>query len=496
MKNGIDGGNAFAEGGYGCVFRPALKCKNETGRRNGVSKLMLTDKAYAEYNEVTRFVDVIDKIPNFRSLFTLPYNICTPAPLDKSIDLRGFDKKCSHFIEKGKLSAKTVNHNLNKMRAITLPDGGMDVDMQVKKITGARDFIRLNNSLMRLLKYGIVPMNDRKLYHFDVKDTNVLVDKGFVTRLTDWGLAGMVESKETIPSVISNRPLQSNLPFSNILFNPDTLGRIDAFYNENDNKKNYTYDLLEAFMREEVQRISEDIGSGHYSYLKGIYDDHVFAETDYVLKDEIVGYLTQVVFNWRHPVHGFDAKNYFFKVFLPNADIWGFVTIYMSFLVQSSNQSTEVGVIFTHKLRQLIITNLLYDGHLQIDLRVLMNDLKDLNTVLRSGPPNDLGTEFGVGDKVGVPRTPDTRFLRSTKAITFKAVQTNRKKHLVKLIARAAKNKTKTIRSSEGAKSNERRKGVGVKGLRKRCPNRMHRSKKNGRCVPVSTRATRKGRAR
>ena len=28
----IDGGKAFTEGGYGCVFRPALKCKTEKER--------------------------------------------------------------------------------------------------------------------------------------------------------------------------------------------------------------------------------------------------------------------------------------------------------------------------------------------------------------------------------------------------------------------------------------------------------------------------------
>ena len=73
MKN-IDGGKAFAEGAYGCVFRPSLKCKNEKERKNGVSKLMLVDKAFSEYNEIKKFIKVLSKIPNFRSLFMFPYN--------------------------------------------------------------------------------------------------------------------------------------------------------------------------------------------------------------------------------------------------------------------------------------------------------------------------------------------------------------------------------------------------------------------------------------
>ena len=41
----INGGNALASGGYGCIFSPALKCANttrETGKQQ-VSKLILTD---------------------------------------------------------------------------------------------------------------------------------------------------------------------------------------------------------------------------------------------------------------------------------------------------------------------------------------------------------------------------------------------------------------------------------------------------------------------
>ena len=36
------GGKMIDSGGYGCVFYPALLCKNKTTRRNGVSKLMLS----------------------------------------------------------------------------------------------------------------------------------------------------------------------------------------------------------------------------------------------------------------------------------------------------------------------------------------------------------------------------------------------------------------------------------------------------------------------
>ena len=88
----IEGGKAFAEGAYGCVFRPALKCKTEKNRRDGVSKLMLVDKAYNEFNEINKFVKVLSQIPNYRSLFMFPYNVCKVDSLDKKIDLTSFNK--------------------------------------------------------------------------------------------------------------------------------------------------------------------------------------------------------------------------------------------------------------------------------------------------------------------------------------------------------------------------------------------------------------------
>jgi hypothetical protein len=445
----IDGGKAFAEGGYGCVFRPALKCKTEKNRRDGVSKLMVLDKAYLEYNEISKISKILSNIPNYRSLFMFPYNVCKISPLNNKIDLPGFNKKCNHLSNKANINSKTINKpsNLNRMRSITLPDGGKDVDMKCKDLTHIDDFLKLNNSLIQLLKYGIIPMNYYKVYHFDIKDTNVLVDKEFTTRLTDWGLSGIVESKDNIPSIIANRPLQSNLPFSNILFNPGTLTRIDDFYQSN--KKNYTYKIVETFVKQEILLISKEIGSGHYDYLKPIYNNHIFEDSDYDFHEELVGYITQVLFNWKHSKYGFDLKKYFFKVFLPNADIWGFITIYFAFFTRSKKMNI-VNEDFYKKLRNVITKHLLFDAHKPINLIELVKDIKSLNELLR-------GKEI-ILNSVS-PRTPQTKFLKSTKTINFKALQTHKRKNVEKIMKRAEKNKTKkSSQSNKKAKNNTKKK--------------------------------------
>ena len=142
----IEGGKAFAEGAYGCVFRPALKCKTEKNRRDGVSKLMLVDKAYNEFNEINKFVKVLSQIPNYRSLFMFPYNVCKVDSLDKKIDLTSFNKNCEHFVSKSNINSKTINkkRNLEKMRAINLPDGGKDIDIKANELKSPEDFLKIN----------------------------------------------------------------------------------------------------------------------------------------------------------------------------------------------------------------------------------------------------------------------------------------------------------------------------------------------------------------
>ena len=49
-----DGGSAFIKGGFGCIFKPALQCKENSipVRKNYVSKLIKTKYGKREYTYV------------------------------------------------------------------------------------------------------------------------------------------------------------------------------------------------------------------------------------------------------------------------------------------------------------------------------------------------------------------------------------------------------------------------------------------------------------
>ena len=58
------GGKPINSGGYGCVFKPALKCQGDQKRNDGISKLMTQEHAESEYQIIMRFADKIRQIPN------------------------------------------------------------------------------------------------------------------------------------------------------------------------------------------------------------------------------------------------------------------------------------------------------------------------------------------------------------------------------------------------------------------------------------------------
>ena len=91
-KNNVLGGNALTSGGFGCFFKPALKCKNTklnsgfgsgTGSESSlVTKLMTKKYALDEYKQIQRFKSILEHIPNYQNYFLVDgFSKCKPAEL-------------------------------------------------------------------------------------------------------------------------------------------------------------------------------------------------------------------------------------------------------------------------------------------------------------------------------------------------------------------------------------------------------------------------------
>lgn len=204
----MHGGAALAAGTYGCVFKPSLRTAAAPSRRpDYVSKLMLTQDAVKEFEEVRALIPLLTAIPNYQQYFVFP-----EVPPSKPLPLTSSDKQnfevCTNLEDallggskrkraETSITADNVNAHLDKLAVLDQPDGGISVEAMLDAGMSVDTFVAFNTSLIRLVQ-GIAAMNQRGVVHLDVKSPNMVyrADLG-LTRLIDWGLARQEEALVT-----------------------------------------------------------------------------------------------------------------------------------------------------------------------------------------------------------------------------------------------------------------------------------------------------------
>ena len=375
-----EAGQAIAAGGFGCVFKPAIACKdssiNEKMRRTGyeyITKVMIARYAREEMQEVDRVLPIVKKIPNNKRYFLLDgiFECKNFGPLNAE-DLKGFDSKC-HNLRRSGISSSNVNKKLSSLSAIYIPFGGESVASNMKNL--ARQYIASPTSttvrkrigllvwgLSDALENAVAPMNKLGLVHLDLKGDNMLInenalDKGKMpyVKIIDWGLAGVVP-KSGIAQAAKNRPLQFNAPFSNILFNSSLVNSViwgDCYTNE------ITAAQITSIATQIVVRMVKD-WSGHASYIAQDLQqflapykrqqDRFMILTRKQMPTEpltvIVEYISTILRKYmkNNDSKGlyhcdFDSNAYFSEVYRYNCDVWGLLTSFQNFIEQYSSYS-------------------------------------------------------------------------------------------------------------------------------------------------------------
>jgi len=406
----LKGGKVIASGGFGCIFEPALRCNLPSREidillENGkpqISKLMTTKHAQDEFKQIEKYKKILSVIPNYENYFLVNnFTLCKPSKLTKS-DLKGYQKKCKALKKKG-ISSRDINNSLNKVMAVNMPYGGIDVENFVEnyfvhKFTSS-NIIRLNNSLIDLLVHGIIPMNKLNIYHCDIKDGNVLVEiteTGLITRLIDWGLSIVVDNPEKgIPRKLYRRPFQFNVPFSSVLFNKDFLTLYNNFLELN---KNPDYFQIREFVINYIFIWNDIRGPGHLSAINEMIKKLTIHDLPAIKKDRIKDHFIEYDFTYYYIVEylskilekytnngNLDLMMYFEDVFLKNVDIWGFTMIYIVLyeeLYKSFNSLNEYQMEFINKIKYIIIHFLYENPITPIDVSALVKELTNLNKVI------------------------------------------------------------------------------------------------------------------
>jgi serine/threonine protein kinase len=434
------GGEAIAAGGYGCVFKPVLRCEtrqisskqssskqssskqssSKQRNKNLVSKLLMKEDAFDEMEEIEGILKFIKKNPNNSKYFIIndQVSICKPAPLSKE-DLHNYDKVCLNTkVGQSGINSTNINENLDKLNIINQIDGGKDLDVYIqthyfKKLNNKErvvEFRKLNTSLINLLINAIVKINKDGLYHLDIKGSNILLGKDGNTRLIDWGASfvyhplqntkiqdiysskSITNSKYNIPQRIFNKAIfQFNLPFSIILFfeNFDDIlmDKMDKIKETKLAEKNE----IVNYLAEEIILISlKESGEGHFQlileYMINTYNygnnnnnnNSIFTQKD--AYNVIIQYISNVLLNFLDfSTFKFNLEKFFNNVFRHNIDVYGFLMSYNDFILQDDKKEENI-----YKELAEIIIEFCYStkyASKPIPIKTLITRLKMLNKI-------------------------------------------------------------------------------------------------------------------
>jgi hypothetical protein len=370
------GGKVIGSGGFGCVFRPALKCRGKTRTaKKMISKLMSVKHAKTEYEEIQTFKKLLNTIPNYNRYFLLnDITICKPDTLTNE-DLQNFNNNCSALTDD--YSSDTINSALDKeLQTLNMPDGGMDLQDYMKTID-YKDLPRINNMLIDLLVNGIIKMNKKKVLHADLKNSNILMDG----RIIDWGLSTTYTLSE-IPSKLKNRTVYYNSPFSNILFN----NIFDSMYSQFlSATPNPSYSTTRIFVEQYIQKWFDYRGRGHYNlikrFFKCLFVDSVSTNPNEIAMDFIIDYITTVLTEYTKNGK-INLLKYFTEVYVLIIDVYGFITVYLYILELLADNYTKLNqseLKLYEAIKALALTHLFEPRVSPNNMKVLVSDLKALN---------------------------------------------------------------------------------------------------------------------
>ena len=413
------GGRAVDAGSYGCVFNPDIKCAKSTQPYNpkNIAKLMYVEDTQAEIDEMAKVKKIIETIPQKENYFIISGTYaCKPDKLSKE-DLNAFDQECNLFTKRG-ITSETVNSRLNDLSLIIMPNGGLNIEkfvMELVKLSEKdmyRNFVIMNEALIRLLTNGIVPLTEKHFNHYDVKYANILMAEDGYARLIDWGLSGENDGIH-IPESIRDRSIAFNMPFSDIFFNsyvkkwlPEALDGIKSsplFHNKTTGQA----DLLKIVAVNMINKSIEQTSEGHYDYItSGILHDiykiyavkNTYNRLDYnVLSyNVLIEYVQAVLLMYVDENGNFNDTKYFYEVFTKNVDIWGFLLSYVP-IIEHGLGHFDIDIVngvCRILLKYCFSTEF---AAKPIDVAELVLELRSLTTVA-----NDIGKKFT--NRISIPK--------------------------------------------------------------------------------------------
>jgi serine/threonine protein kinase len=213
-----DGGDQIDSGSYGCIFRPALRCKPKTkqdlvtsaekDKRIGrISKITTIESADSEFKVST----VLHSIPLWKNYFVLTESVCEPAEKQTDKDL----SSCRAI--QGK--------SMKELRLITMPYMGTTMStyrFPMDRFDTMRFIQHLVEAGALLALFGVT--------HRDLHQGNIVIDDQMVPRVIDYNLAFPIDARvfpELLRDFLAHTydPTISQEPPDSVLVNAVSMGQ-------------------------------------------------------------------------------------------------------------------------------------------------------------------------------------------------------------------------------------------------------------------------------
>ena len=438
------GGKVINSGGFGCIFLPEIICKNRTkkNKTKRISKMMLNRHASDEYNQIMKIKQIVKKIPNYSDYFVIKnIEICKIKKLTNE-DLEKYKEKCS-ALQKYKITKKNIRKSYDKISIVNIPYAGKSIDNFIESKFTISRVMHLNKLLIELLNKAVIPMNNYGVFHSDIKASNILINESHKKiRFIDWGLTVTHPQKffSEIPSKWKNRPLQFNVPFEVILFTDDFVSKMNDFIEKYDNKSNKGNKMF-LFVNDYIYYWLNERGKGHLSYINSILimleivkdnddDNKSDSETKSYTKNkekyvaqfgkykETIDFITNYIvfilakFTEFNNNGSFEMLNYVNKIYKNYVDVWGLLIAYIpiiEMLYENKSRLKDSHRILFYTLQKIIIKHLYTPKVETINLKIVSNDLKNMNTSLKKFSKNEYNpTDINSHINSSITETPIT----------------------------------------------------------------------------------------
>ncbi len=338
------GGEMINSGGFGCVFKPALRCKGSNSRKaNYISKLGTKKNMTEEFNNFELLKKILSRVPKVQKYFILNVSKCQPNSLTKS-DMINLEN-CS-ILERYNANNSNVNNYLKELEILNIPYGGKDL-WSLADNNNLPNYPIILQKLVNLLKNAILPMNKLNIYHLDIKANNILYNK--ITsplKIIDYGLLGISENKK-VPEIILDRVIQFNTPFSCLLFNSlfvnDLLERLKI----QNIKKNSNYsEIVNIVKKSYTDFLYKNNRFGHEGFLANVILPNI--NLSLVMEDipeltfysVVSTYISKILLTYLDfTLYKFNEKLFFNEVYSKNVDIYGWI---MCFCIYFKDKKFEI----------------------------------------------------------------------------------------------------------------------------------------------------------